>query len=124
MISFGRWKSAYIKTEQGGTEMETLILHIPRVYEKRNLLMGDYTSIDHVYKEDGNGGGFIAAETFMAPEPDFQTIVVNYQSNEVTLFKDRESRFINQLLKRKIPFEPVEISFRIKPKNNKRNHQS
>lgn len=102
--------------------MGTLIVHIPKVYEKRNLLMEDHTSIDHIYMEDGNGGGFIAAETFMTPEPDCQAIVVNYQSDEVTFFKDKESKFINQLLKRKIPFEPVEAQFMMEP--NKRNHQS
>lgn len=103
--------------------METLILHIPKSYEKRYLLMEDYTSIDNIYMEDKNGGGFIAAETFMTPEPDAQAIVVNYQSNEVTLFKDKNSKFINQLLKRKIPFEPVEISFEMKPRR-KKNHQT
>ncbi|MFC5604853.1 hypothetical protein [Sporosarcina koreensis] len=102
--------------------METLLLHIPRVYEKRNLLLADYTSIDHIFAEDGNGGGFIAAETFMAPEPDAQAIVVNYRSDEVTLFNDKESKFIKQLLARKIPFEPVENHFIMRP--NKMNHQS
>ncbi|MCM3636507.1 hypothetical protein M3152_02155 [Sporosarcina luteola] len=102
--------------------METLILHIPKVYERRNLLMGDYTSIDHIYVEDGKGGGFIAAETFMTPEPKSEAIVVNYQSDEVTFFNDKESKFINQLLKRKIPFEPLEIRFVMEP--NKKNHQS
>ncbi|MCM3709252.1 hypothetical protein [Sporosarcina luteola] len=102
--------------------METLLLHIPKVYEKRNLLMGDYTSIDHVYVEDGNGGGFISAETFMAPEPNSEAIVVNYLSDEVTFFNDKDSKFINQLLKRKIPFEPLEIQFIMRP--SKKNHQS
>lgn len=104
--------------------METLLVHIPRVYEKRYLLLEDYTSIDHIFVEDGNGngGGFIAAETFMTPEPDSQAIVVNYQSDEVTLFKDKESKFITQLLKRNIPFEPLETQFVLE--SNKKNHQS
>ncbi|MGG0670181.1 hypothetical protein [Sporosarcina koreensis] len=102
--------------------METLLLHIPKVYEKRYLLLEDYSSIDHIYVEDGKGGGFIAAETFMTPEPDSQAVVVNYQSDEVTIFKDKESKFINQLLKRKIPFEPVQTQFVLS--TNKKNHQS
>lgn len=102
--------------------METLLLHIPKVYEKRYLLLEDYSSIDHIYVEDGKGGGFIAAETFMTPEPDSQAVVANYQSDEVTVFKDKESKFISQLLKRKIPFEPVQTQFVLSA--NKKNHQS
>lgn len=102
--------------------MEQLELHIPKVYEKRYLLLEDYQSIDHIYMEDENGDGFIAAETFMAPEPDTQSVVVNYQSDEATLFLDKESKFLNQLLARKIPFEPVKTQFFMEPKE--KNHQS
>ncbi|MFS0690442.1 hypothetical protein AB1K89_14505 [Sporosarcina sp. 179-K 8C2 HS] len=102
--------------------MEQLMLHVPKVYEKRYLLLEDYTSIDHIYVEDGNGGGFIAVETFMLPEPETQSVVVNYQSDEVTLFLDKESKFLNQLQRRKIPFEPVHTQFFLHPKE--KNHQS
>ncbi|MCM3744145.1 hypothetical protein M3193_08320 [Sporosarcina luteola] len=102
--------------------METLLLHIPKVYEKRNLLIRDYISIDHAYLENGNGGGFIAAETFMTLGHDSEAIVVNYQTDEVTFFNGKDSKFINQLLKRKIPFEPLAIQFIMR--SNKKNHQS
>ena len=102
--------------------MEQLIIHIPKVYDKRYLLLEDYTSIDHIGMKDGNGGETFAAETFMSPEPDCEAIVVNYRSDEVTLFNVQDSKFLRQLQKRNIPFEPVENQFVMRP--NKKNHQS
>lgn len=97
--------------------METLLLHIPKLYEKRNLILKDYTSIDHIREVDEYGGLRIAAETFMMP--DTQGLVANYNTNVLTVFKSGESRFLNVLMTRKIAMEPLEVTFEMKP-NSKR----
>lgn len=97
--------------------METLLLHIPKLYEKRNLILKDYASIDHIREVDDYGGSRIAAETFMMP--DTQGLVANYDTNVLTVFKSGESKFLNELLTRKTAMEPIEVTFQMLP-NSKR----
>jgi hypothetical protein len=98
--------------------LETLLIHIPRLYEKRNLILKDYISFDHIREVDEYGGHRIAVETFMMP--DTQGLVANYETNVLTVLKSGESKFVNELLARKVAMDPLEITFIMKP-HSKRN---
>ncbi|WP_432363737.1 hypothetical protein [Sporosarcina sp. UB5] len=97
--------------------METLILRVPKLYEKRNLMLEGHDSTDHIFVDDENGG-FIAAESFISE--DAEALVANYQSDELMMFKNGESDLIKRMLKRKVIIEPVETHFMMRPENRKK----
>ena len=87
--------------------METLIIHIPQLYEKRHLF-NEKTAWGTIH-EKIDSGGFIAPETFLTH--DHKVLIADYKSNELTVLMDGKGKIIQQLQEKKIDFEPREITF-------------
>lgn len=91
--------------------METLIIHIPQLYEKRHLFNENMkrNAAWGTIHEKNNSGGFIAPETFLTS--DRKVLIANYKLDELTVLMDGNGKIIQQLLENQIDFEPREIAF-------------
>src|SRR3954449_10666909 len=108
MISFEVSTTTNIVGERGGPRLSNLVVHIPKLYEKRNHIMKNCVSVERIREEDENGVPYVVVEAFEMPGQ--ESLVANYKTNLVTFYTGRKSKYIEELLARRIAMQPLEMS--------------